>query len=252
MKIRVLGCAGTVSPEAKTSAFLINDDVLMDGGTICSSLLLEEIKAIQTIFLSHPHFDHIKGIPSLAETLIFLDDAKPVTILASDQAIESIRNHIMNNIIWPDFTTLPTASQPVINYRKIPEGVPVTAGKVTVTPYFLNNNLTDFGYLVKDGGSSLLYTSDIGPEASLTLDGQVPDSMIIEVSFPNEKEDLALQTGHLTPLFLFKMLQKLPVLPLNIFVSHLKTYYREQIVEQLNALGLANLVILNDGDILEL
>jgi ribonuclease BN (tRNA processing enzyme) len=252
MKIRVLGCAGTVSPESKTSAFLINDDILLDGGTICSSLSMEELEAVRTIFISHPHFDHIKGIPSLAETLIFVPDAKPVTILGSDQAIESIRTHIMNNIIWPDFSALPTVDRPVISYRKIPEGVPVEAGKITVTPFFLNNNLTDFGYLVKEGNRSLLYTSDIGPEANLTLNGQAPDSVIIEVSFPNEKEDLAQQTCHLTPLLLLKMLHKLPVLPANIFVSHLKTYYKEQIVAELHDLGLSNLVILNDGDILQL
>jgi len=252
MKIRVLGCAGTVSPESKTSAFLINDNVMLDGGTICSALSMEELEAVRTIFISHPHFDHIKGIPSLAETLIFVPDAQPVTILGSDQAIESIRSHIMNNIIWPDFSALPTADQPVISYRKIPEGVPVTAGKVTVTPFFLNNNLTDFGYLVKEGNSSLLYTSDIGPEAKLDLNGEGPDSVIIEVSFPNEKEDLAIQTCHLTPLLLLKMLRKLPVLPGKIFVSHLKTYYKEQIIAELHALGLPNLVILNDGDMFEM
>lgn len=252
MKIRVLGCAGTVSPESKTSAFLVNDDVLLDGGTICSSLSLKEIVAIRKIFISHPHFDHIKGIPSLAETLIFVNDAKPVTIHGSTQAIASIRAHIMNNVIWPDFTTLPTAGQPVISYREIPATVPVAAGKISVTPFFLNNNLTDFGYLVKDGGSSLLYTSDIGPDAELALDGQVPDSMIIEVSFPNEKKDLAIRTGHLTPHSLLEILRKLPRLPARIFISHLKTYYREQIVAQLSELDLPNLLILNDGDILEI
>ncbi len=251
MKIRVLGCAGTVSPESKTSAFLINDQVLLDCGTICSSLSLEEIQAVRTIFISHPHFDHIKGIPSLAETLIFAADSRPVTILASRPAIDSIRTHIMNNIIWPDFSALPSATRPVINYRVISETVPVNAGKISVTPFFLNNNQTDFGYLVKDNGSSLLYTSDIGPDAELTLDGQTPDSMIIEVSFPNEKEDLAYQTSHLTPQLLLEKMKKLPVLPTNIFVSHLKTYYREQIVSQLMELDLPNLVILNDGDILE-
>jgi ribonuclease BN (tRNA processing enzyme) len=252
MKIRVLGCAGTVSTESKTSAFLINDRLLLDGGTICSSLSQEEIKCLKNIFISHPHFDHIKGLPSLAETLIFMKETVPVTIHASAIAIDALQHHIMNGIIWPDFSKLPTEKAPVINYRALPEGESVTVDGISVTPWCLYQNQSDFGYLLDDGNTTLLYTSDIGPDAELCINGQVPDSMIIEVSFPDENEELALRSGHLTPLLLLEMLRKLPHRPRKIFISHLKTYFREQIIAQLAALDLPNMVILNDGDILEL
>lgn len=252
MKIRVLGCAGTVSTEAKTSAFLINDRILLDAGTICSSLAYEELKFLKNVFISHPHFDHIKGLPSLAESLIFMEESVPVTIHASEMAIDSIRQHIMNGVIWPDFSKLPTEKSPVIKYNSLKEGVPVKVEGVSIIPYFLYHNYSDYGYLIENGSSSLLYTSDIGIDAELCTNGRVPDSMIIEVSFPNENEELAVRTGHLTPQLLMHMLKKLPVLPRNIFVSHIKAYYRERILLQLKALGLSNLVILNDGDILEL
>lgn len=252
MKIRVLGCAGTVSTESKTSAFLVNDRVLLDCGTICSSLTHEEIKNLKNIFISHPHFDHIKGLPSLAESLVFMKESVPVMVYGSEPAINSIRHHIMNGIIWPDFSTLPTESDPVLKYRSLAEGVSVNLEGVSITPYFLYHNCTDFGYLLDDGSSSLLYTSDIGPDAELCTNGRVPDSMIIEVSFPNENGDLALRTGHLTPALLMDMLSKLPNLPRNIFVAHLKTYFKDQIVRQLEDLGLSNLVVLHDGDILDL
>lgn len=252
MKIRVLGCAGTVSTESKTSAFLINDRILLDGGTICSSLTSKEIKTVKNVFISHPHFDHIKGLPSLAESLIFMEEPAPVTVHASEVAIESIRQHIMNGVIWPDFSKLPTENAPVIKYNCLREGVPVNLEGLSIAPYFLYHNYSDFGYLIDDGKSSLLYTSDIGPDAELCTNGRVPDSMIIEVSFPNEKEEFALRTGHLTPVLMLGMMKKLPTLPRNIFVSHLKTYFRDKIVLQLEALGLSNLTILKDGDILEL
>ncbi len=252
MNIRVLGCAGTVSTESKTSAFLINDNILLDGGTICSSLSLEELQALKHIFISHPHFDHIKGLPSLAETLVFMDEPLPITIHASAMAIKSIREHIMNGIIWPDFSKLPSESAPVIKYNCLAEGNPVRVDGLAVTPFFLYHNYSDFGYLLDDGKSSLLYTSDIGPDAELSTNGLVPDSLIIEVSFPNENEELALRTGHLTPILLMDMLKRLPTLPRNIYVSHLKTYFKDKIVRQLTSLGLSNLTVLNDGDILEL
>lgn len=252
MKIQVIGCAGTVSPESKTSAFLVNGNFLLDGGTVCSSLPMETIEKIKTIFISHPHFDHIKGIPSLAETLIFMEATTPVTLFASEKAVTSIRHHIMNDIIWPDFSKLPTAEHPVIRYREIPEGVAVQVGDITVTPHFLCNNTSDFGYLLENGSTSLLYTSDIGADARLCINGVVPESMIIEVSFPNEKGDLAAHTGHLTPKLMQNMLQKLPSSPRNIYISHMKTYFRDQIVRQLLELQMPGLVILNDGDTLNL
>lgn len=252
MKIRVLGCAGIVSRESKTSAFLINDRILLDAGTICSALISEEIKTVKNVFISHPHFDHIKGIPSLAELMIFMEEPVPVIVHASEMAIESIRQHIMNGVIWPDFSKLPTEQAPVLKYNCLKEGVPVDLEGLSISPYYLYDNYSDFGYLLDDGRTSLLYTSDIGIDADLSVIGRVPDSMIIEVSFPNEKEDLALRTGHLTPAQMMVMLKKLPNFPRNIFVSHIKTYFREQIVRQIEALGLPNLTILKDGDIFEL
>jgi len=252
MKIQVLGCAGTVSREAKTSAFLINDSVLMDSGTICSSLSPSELAKIGTIFISHPHFDHVKGLPSLAETLIFMEGSSPVTINASETAIDAIRRHIMNDVIWPDFSRLPTQENPVLRYRSIREGEPVRVGGVTVTPYCLLDNQTDFGYLVENGSTSLLYTSDIGVGARLCINGRVAESVIVEVSFPDEKRDLATLTGHLTPALLMELLSPLPAQPRTVFVTHMKTYYREEIIRQLQELPLNNLVILNDGDILQL
>ena len=252
MKIGGLGCAGTVSREAKTSAFLINDRILLDAGTICSSLPYEEVRRVKNIFISHPHFDHIKGLPSIAELMIFMEEPTSVIVHGSEMAVESIRQHIMNGIIWPDFSKLPTEKAPVLEYNSLKEGVPVVLEGLSVVPYYLYNNYSDFGYLLDDGRTSLLYTSDIGPDAELSTDGRVPDSMIIEVSFPNEKEELALRTGHLTPSQMMDLLKKLPKLPNNIFVSHIKTYFRDQIVGQIEALGLPNLTILKDGDILEL
>jgi cAMP phosphodiesterase len=252
MQIRVLGCAGSISTETKTSAFLINKQVLLDGGTICSSLNTEEMLSIKDIFISHPHFDHVKGLPTLAETLIFMENSSPVTIHASESAINSLKQHIMNDIIWPDFSKLPTENMPVVRYRPLQEGNAVNVEGITVTPFFLFNNETDFGYLIEDGRTSLLYTSDIGPDATLCINGHIPDSMIIEVSFPNEHEDLALRTGHLTPQLMQSMLYKLPKSPGKIFVAHMKTYFKDRIVSQLQKLSLPNLYILNDEDILEI
>jgi cAMP phosphodiesterase len=250
MKLQVLGCAGTISPEARTSAFLVNDTFLLDGGTICSALDPDRIARIRQIFISHPHFDHIKGIPSLAETLIFMETAEPVTIVGSPATVDAIRSHIMNNVVWPDFSRLPSAEQPVVRYRAIAPGEALDMDGVTVTPCRLHGNPADYGYRLTDGSTTLLYTSDIGADARLETAGPVPDALIIEVSFPDDKRDLAARTGHITPSLLKEMLGRLPSLPRAIYVTHIKTYFREEIVRQMNSLAIPGLSILADGDII--
>ena len=73
------------------------------------------------------------------------------------------------------------------------------------------------------------------------------DALIIEVSFPDELEGLALKTGHLTPGLLLIELNKLPVPPRRILVSHLKPQHDTTIREQLRGLEIRNLEFLSDG-----
>jgi len=75
--IRVLGCHGSdallqqaTGPRAcNTCSFLLNETLLLDAGTVASKLSLSEQAQIRHIILSHLHFDHIKGLPMLADNL---------------------------------------------------------------------------------------------------------------------------------------------------------------------------------------
>jgi metal-dependent hydrolase (beta-lactamase superfamily II) len=77
MQIRVLGCHGADQLADKAAglhrcescAFLIDDTVLLDAGTIGPRLTLVEQQRIRVVLLSHLHFDHIKGLPTLADNL---------------------------------------------------------------------------------------------------------------------------------------------------------------------------------------
>ena len=43
MKIRVLGCSGAIARDCRTTAFLVDDDVLVDAGTGVGDLPLEDM-----------------------------------------------------------------------------------------------------------------------------------------------------------------------------------------------------------------
>jgi len=70
MKLRVLGSAGAEFPDFRPPAFLIDDSLLLDAGTISAVLTEEEQWQIRSIFITHAHLDHIRGIPALADNII--------------------------------------------------------------------------------------------------------------------------------------------------------------------------------------
>ena len=69
MKIKVLGCHGGELPRHRTTCFLIDGKLAIDGGAITAALELEDILKIDDIFLTHSHFDHVKDIPLMADLL---------------------------------------------------------------------------------------------------------------------------------------------------------------------------------------
>ena len=76
--------------------------------------------------------------------------------------------------------------------------------------------------------------------------------LIIEVSFPNEMEALALASGHLTPTLLGEEIRKMRVTPEKIYIAHLKPFYRREIEAQLAHIPGVELEILVDGQAFQL
>ncbi|MEO7338485.1 MAG: 3',5'-cyclic-nucleotide phosphodiesterase, partial [Caldimonas sp.] len=115
MIIKVLGCSGAIAAGCWTTAFLIDDDVLIDAGTGVGDLTLEQLARIEHIVLSHSHLDHIVSIPLLADSVMHARrGSEPIQIHALPQTITALRDHIFNGVIWPDFTRLPSAEQPML------------------------------------------------------------------------------------------------------------------------------------------
>ena len=69
MKVRVLGAFGSEALGQRPSAFLINDKVLIDAGTVTGALTVPEQLDIEHAVISHSHLDHIAGLVYLTETL---------------------------------------------------------------------------------------------------------------------------------------------------------------------------------------
>jgi phosphoribosyl 1,2-cyclic phosphodiesterase len=70
VKIRVLGCHGGELPGHRTTCFLIDSKLCVDGGSITQVLEMEDLLKIDDIFLTHSHFDHIKDVPLMTDLLV--------------------------------------------------------------------------------------------------------------------------------------------------------------------------------------
>jgi len=208
MRLRILGSAGAEFPDFRPPAFLIDDTLLLDAGTIGAVLTEDEQWQLRHIFITHTHLDHIRGIPALADNIIIKNLQHLVTIYATEAVISALRNHLMNGIIWPDFTQLPTPEDPVLRYNIIKPCCPVQANGYTLTAIEVNHSVPAVGYCLESEGRRLVYTGDTGPTDEIWEYASGADALIVEVSFPSDKEPLALLTGHLCCSLLKKSLPK--------------------------------------------
>jgi ribonuclease BN (tRNA processing enzyme) len=250
MKIKVLGSSGSVAPGQNTAAFLIDDFLLLDAGTISLSLDRDAQFKISHIFLTHAHLDHVKGIPFLVDNLVMARPKAQVTVLSGPEVIRTLKTHIFNNRIWPDFTRIPNAERPVLLFQGISTRSPFLIGDYGIYAARVNHVVPAYGYLVEDqAGHSVVYTGDSGPTEAIwkRMKGHQVKVLIVEVSFPNSQRKLAQISGHLTPALLKKEIQKMPVRPAKIYICHPKPVFRRTIEKELAGLKGVSLEILEDG-----
>jgi len=55
MKLRIRGCSGGIGANLRTTAMLLDDDVLIDAGTGVGDLTLDEMLRIDHVFVTHSH-----------------------------------------------------------------------------------------------------------------------------------------------------------------------------------------------------
>lgn len=252
MKLRVLGSAGAELPDFRPPAFLLDDQLLLDAGTIGSVLSEEEQRKIHTIFITHSHLDHIRSIPALADNIIIKNQLHTVSVQSTVEVIAALQNHLFNNIIWPDFTRIPSADNPVLNFTTIIPYQEYTVHGYRVTAIPVNHTVPTVGYLVKSGGRALVYTGDTGPTEEIWTYCSGADALIVEVSFPDSMKELAQLTKHLTASMLVEELAKIEVLPKLILITHPKPQYYDRIHKEVKALAIPGVELLRDGSVYEI
>ena len=250
MKVKVLGSSGSEAPGHNSPAFLVDDAILLDAGTIATLLDRDAQCRITHILLTHAHFDHIKGIPSLLDNILACKHNGRLVIVSGEEVLADLKRNVFNDRIWPDFAVLPSPEQAVMHYQAISSDNPQRIGGYTVTAVAVDHVVPAYGFIVADDvGNALVYTGDTGPTQRIwkVLTRYRVRVLIAEVSFPNDQHALAIASGHMTPALFSKELEKMTVIPERIFITHVKPYYRETIQKEVARLAGVQVVFLHDG-----
>lgn len=253
MRVKVLGCSGAEMPGHNPSSFLIDDVIALDAGSITSALPEKQQWKVKSIFVTHAHLDHIRGIPFLADNIIINKPDLKFEVLSIRPIIKALKDNLLNSTIWPDFTDIPHPKDGIIKLVEIMEGKEISNFNYQITPIAVNHTVPAVGYLIVDkNGKSLFYTGDTGPTKKTwkRLKERCLDALIIEVSFPNKMKELALLTGHLTAELLSDELKEIQCIPKKIYITHPKPQYLKQITAELKMLKIKNLSLLNDGKVI--
>ncbi len=250
MRLRVLGCSGGELPGHRTTCFLVDEVMAVDAGALTATLSLEELLKVDDIVLTHSHFDHVKDVPLMADLLVGRR-RRPFVVHASNACAKTLRESVFNNLLWPDFTRIPSAKHPVMVIKPFDPARRFKVGKYTFRPVPVCHPVESVGFVIQDGRTCIGVSGDTGPttgfwhRVNATKDVK---ALLVEMSFPNKLQDLADVSGHLTPNSLALELGKLERNGMPVLLYHLKPAYVAELRRDLASLRLKNVKILSRGD----
>ena len=239
MKLRVLGAFGSEGLGQRPSAFLVNDRVLVDAGSVSGALTVPEQLEVEHALISHSHLDHVTGLAFLSETLACCGARRPVTVASTEPIVDALKKSVFNNVVWPDFARIPDATTPVLKYRTLVEEAEQRVGELWVTPVAVTHTVPTVGFVIHDGTRGFVYSGDTGPTKALWSAARGLTSIravILECAFPSRLAALAEAARHMTPALIQRELDKLPP-DVPIWIYHVKPQFFEETADELSRLG---------------
>jgi ribonuclease BN (tRNA processing enzyme) len=249
MKVRVVGSAcGATSRLQYASSYIVDGCLAVDAGCLGVDGTPEQQAAIRHVFLTHSHMDHVATLPMFLENA-FDSGQQPVAVYGVPAVLDSLQRHIFNDVIWPDFVRLSQAGHPLLRLVPLKVETAVRIGDLSITPVAVEHVVPTYGYIVTDGASTVVFGGDSGPTERiwcLAARAPQPVSIFLEACFPNEMHHLASVSGHITPALFSEEVRKVPEAG-TVIAIHIKARYHDQVVAELETLGIPGLRIGEPG-----
>lgn len=251
MELRVIGCHGGETPHHRTSAFVLDERLAIDAGSLTSGLDLKSQFRLQAALISHAHLDHVRDLATIADNRCQAD-CEPLIVAASGPTLRVLKKHFFNNLLWPDFTEIPSKTRPTLRFVELKTEKRVEIAGYHVRSVAVNHTIDSSGFIVEADGQAIGYSGDTGPTDRLweLLNAQENlKALLLEVSFPNREQRLATVSGHHTPRTLIRDLKKferpkdLPAL-----LYHVKPVFQSEVEQECARLKGVNLTVTAIGD----
>jgi ribonuclease BN (tRNA processing enzyme) len=229
MNIQVLGCSGSIARDCRTTSFLLGEDLLIDAGTGVGDLSLDALERIDHILLTHSHLDHVLGVPLLADSVLRRRQARgaaPIEVHALPETLAVLHDHLFNNQLWPDFTRLPSAENPVLRFVPFQVGETLAPGGHRIEVLSARHSVPACGFAVHSptpGRGAWVFSGDTGPNLAFwERITQFPVAhIVIETAFSEPECRLAQASGHHCPSSLAAELALAPP-DARIYITHIK------------------------------
>lgn len=249
MDIKIIGGHGGVSKTSLATSYLINDELLIDAGSVAHGLELNDQDKIKYILISHSHLDHIKDLAFLCDN--FFGRANPFEVYLHKTTHQAIKNHLFNDVIWPDFSLLPSKEKPTIKFNEVETEKSFKIGDYKITTVSVNHPGDAIGFIIEYKNETVVFTQDTGPTEriwELTKENKNIKAIFTEVSFPNNMQDVADVSFHHTPKTLKQELLKIPH-QVPIYLGHLKPSNTNEVKEEIKAIGDDRLIIMENDNL---
>ncbi len=236
IELRLIGCNGGIGGAARqTTCYGIGDSVVIDAGTGLGTLSLEALACIDHVVLTHAHLDHVAALPLMIDSVATMRN-KPLNVWALPEVIAILRAHLFNDKIWPDFSQIPSPSQPFMRYSPIGDAPVEIAGyRFSALPAL--HGIPACGYRIERGGRSVAFsgdTADCPAFWTAVLKDERLGAVVVECSYPSHMTELADLSSH---MHAGKVIERLRALPgcVTSIVIHRKPGLEDDIASELMA-----------------
>lgn len=252
MFIEVVGASGSKNALSRLVCMKLGEKILLDAGS-ASFVSADQLDLVDVVLLTHAHLDHILDLGFILDSMVSRRN-RPLVVMGSSACLSIVRAHYMNGLLWPDFTGISIGSKPLLEYRVLDDEVWETLpGGVECMAVPVNHPAGARGFLFRHNGFLVVYTGDTGPTGKLwamALEQGRPGAVVIEISFPDSRRDIALASDHLSPSLARNELDKLGIENIPVHVFHMKPWFTEEIAAELCLPG-KQVHFMKPGDLIE-
>ena len=223
MEIRVLGCSGGIGGIARTTSFLVDQDIVVDAGTGLGDLEVADLIQVDHIFLTHSHLDHITLLPMLVDAGVGRRTT-PMTAYGLPETIATLKECVFNQRLWPDYTSKPSTESPYLRLVPIAMGETVTLGSRRISALPAKHAIPAVGYRIQGDLGSFVFSGDTTYCEAFWHALEAMDDLrylAMETTFLNANETGVRESGHTNAMLVAKGLKQL-TRPVELFITHME------------------------------